>query len=272
MLMKRAWGPVLAGLSLVAGGVAVFTACVHDDSTIFVHDALAPKFAQMGSICTWTGDPMQAFIPAGRLDVLLSGGYEGGFLVGNQMVPQVNSNQLQTETSTVTLQGAVVRVTDRSGNVVGKPFTRLAAATIPPSSGGVPGYAAVFVRIVDSEAINGSSEIQQLLANGPGQGGLVRLVTYVRFFGKTLGGQSVESDEFEFPVDVCNGCLVTFTNNPSGPLPNCAGSATATMQTAQPQVPCIRGQDLIVDCSVVCQDIPSCAANTQAAAADAGAG
>jgi len=188
------------------------------------------------------------------------------------MVPEVNSNQLQTETSTVTLQGAVVRVTDRSGNVVGKPFTRLAAATIPPSSGGVPGYAAVFVRIVDDAAIAGSPEIQQLIAAGPDQGGLVRLVTYVRFFGKTLGGQSVESDEFEFPVDVCNGCLVGFTDNPAYPHPNCATSVTTTMQSSQPQVPCILGQDLPIDCSLVCQSIPSCAANTPSPIADAGAG
>src|SRR5579864_2305486 len=105
MLMKLAWGPVLASLTLIAGGACAFTACVHDDSTIFVHDALAPKFAQMGSICTWTPDPTQAFIPAGVLDVALKQTYEGGFLVGNQMVPEVNSNQLQTETSLVTIQG-----------------------------------------------------------------------------------------------------------------------------------------------------------------------
>ena len=68
--MKRAWGQVLAAVSLLAGlggAGAAFMACVHDDSTLYVHDALAPKFAQMGSICTWTPDPMQAFISSGIL-------------------------------------------------------------------------------------------------------------------------------------------------------------------------------------------------------------
>jgi hypothetical protein len=261
MLMKRAWGPVLASLTLIAGGGGVFAACVHDDSTIFVHDALAPKFAQMGSICTWTPDPMQAFIPSGVLDVALRQTYEGGFLVGNQMVPQVNSNQLQTETSFVTIQGAVVRVTDRLGHVLGMPFTRLTAATIPPSSGGVPGFAPIFVTIVDQSALQASSDVQQLTA---GQGGSVRLVTYVRFFGKTTGGQSVESNEFEFPIDVCSGCLVSNYLPPS-----CVVTATS-MQSAQTQVPCIIGQDLPVDCSVVCADLPGCAGS--APIIDAGPG
>lgn len=259
--MKRAWGPLLASLTLVAGGGGAFTACVHDDSTIFVHDALAPKFAQMGSVCIWTPDPMQAFIPSGVLDVALKQTYEGGFLVGNQMIPQVNSNQLQTETSFVTIQGAVVRVTDKSGNVLGKPFTRLTAATIPPSSGGVPGFAPIFVTIVDQLALQGSSDVQALMG---GQGGSVRLVTYVRFFGKTTGGQSVESNEFEFPIDVCNGCLVS-----NYQPPNCVISATS-MQSAQTQVPCIIGQDLPVDCSVVCGDLAGCSNNSSIV--DAGAG
>lgn len=274
--MKRAWGQVLAAVSLLAGlggAGAAFMACVHDDSTLYVHDALAPKFSQMGSICTWTPDPMQAFISSGVLDVSLSpNGYEGIFLVGNQLVPQVNSSQLMTETSFVTIQGAVVRVTDRLGNTVGKPFTRLTSATIPPSSGGVPGYAPVFVQIVDQSAL-GIADIQGLPL---GLGGAVRLVSYVRFFGKTTGGQSVESNEFEFPVDVCNGCLVNFTDNSNYTAPNCVPNTTsATSTTGTPQAPCFLGQDLPVDCSLVCQGIPSCAANSQnglAPIADAGAG
>jgi hypothetical protein len=272
MLMKRAWGPVLAGLSLLAGGGAAFSACVHNDSTIYVHDALAPKYTQMGTICGWTPDPMQAFISSGVLDVAVKSNYEGGFLVGNQMVPEVNSNQLQTETSIVTIQGAVVRVTDHRGVAVGMPFTRLASATIPPSSGGVAGFAPIFVRIVDQTTIAASPEVQQLMGAGTPAVGSVRLVTYVRFLGKTTGGQSVESNEFEFPVDVCNGCLIQFTNNPGYPLPNCVGNPSTSMQSSSAQTPCIPGQDLVVDCSQVCGQIANCAMNTPTVVTDAGAG
>jgi hypothetical protein len=269
MFMKGAWGQVFVGLSLLGCGAGAFSACVHDDSTIYVHDALAPKFAQMGSICTWTPDPTQAFISSGVLDVSLQSQYEGIFLVANQMVPEVNPNQLQTETSIVTIQGAIVRVTDRNGINVRPNFTRLTAATIPPSSGGVPGFAPVSVTIVDRMAIEGTPDIAQLQL---GFGGAVRLVTYVRFYGKTTGGQSVESNEFEFPVDVCNGCLVNFTNDPSAQTPNCIPTAGSSTSTGTPQLPCTLGQDLRVDCTVVCQDIPECAANTPMLGADAGAG
>ena len=268
--MKRAWGQVFAGLSLLGCGAAGFSACVHDDSTIYVHDALAPKYSQMGSICTWTPDPTQAFISSGLLDISLQNEYHGVFLVGNQMVPQVNPNQLQTETSFVTIRGAIVRVTDRAGNSVRPDFTYRTSATIPPSAGGVPGYAPVFATIVDAMAIQGASEISGLLL---GQGGSVRLLTYVRFYGTTTGGQSVESNEFQFPVDVCNGCLVGFTNDPSAQTPNCVANALSSMTTSTPQIPCRVGQDLPVDCALVCEDIPQCAQNTPSLViSDAGPG
>jgi hypothetical protein len=81
----------------------------------------------------------------------------------------------------------------------------------------------------------------------------VRLVTYTRFFGATLDGQSVQSDEFSFPVDVCNGCLITFTNNPMLPIPNCAPGPNRPV----PSMPCAIGEDLPTDCSA-CQDQSIC--------------
>jgi hypothetical protein len=86
-----------------------------------------------------------------------------------------------------------------------------------------------------------------------GLGGLAlgdtrRLVVYVKFFGTTLGGQYVESDNFEFPVDVCAGCLIVFSNadvNPNDKFPNCQGNPSAMNQTVT--VPC-SGQDGAVDC------------------------
>ncbi len=60
----------------------------------------------------------------------------------------MNSQQLQTETSTVNIQGAVVRITDSAGNGLAK-FTRLAAATIYPATGGVPSFAPIQVTTID---------------------------------------------------------------------------------------------------------------------------
>ncbi len=246
--MKRVWGHVLTGLVLLAGvgaTSATTPGCVHDDSTIFVSNVLAPQYVSAGMVCSFTADPTQHVISSGTLDVGLTGSYQAVFLVGNQIVPRGDPNQPQTETSYVTLSGAVVRIVDSSGNQL-KTYTQPATATIPPSSGTTPGYVSLSLTIVDSATA----------ANFVGVAGTTPLVSYVRFFGQTLGGVSVESDEFGFPVNVCYGCLVSFPTaeeNVNLPMPNCAlkGAAAASSATS---VPCIIGQDLAVDCSLCQQD------------------
>jgi hypothetical protein len=245
--MKRVWGHVLMPLSLVAGVSAAFSACVHDDSTIFVQNVLAPQTSsQAGSLCVYTPDPTQAFISSGVLDLALRPQYKAMFLLGNQMVAQANSSQLQTETSIAKIEHAVVRITTFDGNEQLARYTEDTEANVPPASGDTPGYSTIGrVTIVDPQTA-ASPAVQQHLVPG----GTVRLVTYVRFEGTTLGGQAVESNEFQFPVDVCYGCLITFTNDPRYPIPNCVGSGAASTSN-QPLIPCgdTIGQDIPIDCS-----------------------
>jgi hypothetical protein len=257
MLMKRVWGHVLTGLSLLTvGAVAFAAACVHDDSTIFIQDVLAPQEVSNNQPCIFTSSTTQAVLPSGVLDTDFRYQYDPTYLVGNQMVPEQNTQQLMTETSTVNIQGAVVRITDASGSQL-TTFTRLAAGTLYPSTGGVPGYAPISVTTIDRDTIINNSTIQATI----GSGGVVRLVTYVRFFGKTLGGKYVESNEYEFPVDVCKGCLITFSPQdilmaPGVPVPNCLGSGAGS-STAQQSLPCVVGQDLQIDC-IQCQNVTDC--------------
>jgi hypothetical protein len=260
MLMKRVWGHVLTGLSLLTvGAVAFAAACTHDDSTIFIQDVLAPQEVSNNQPCIFTSSTTQAVLPSGILDVDFRYQYDPTFLVGNQMVPEQNTQQLVTETSTVNIQGAVVRITDAAGNQL-TTFTRLAAGTIYPSTGGVPGYAPISVTVIDRDTILNNAAIQSTVINAA-RPGVVRLVTYTRIFGKSLGGKYVESNEFEFPVDVCRGCLITFSPqdiNLSGlyPVPNCLGNGTGS-SSAQQSLPCVVGQDLQIDC-IQCLNVPDC--------------
>jgi hypothetical protein len=85
------------------------------------------------------------------------------------------------------------------------------------------------------------------------------LTTFVTFFGNTLGGQPVQTGEFSFPVDVCKGCLITFSAADMSPLypePNCAQNPAQT-GNAPSALPCIVGQDLSIDC-IQCQAVPDC--------------
>jgi hypothetical protein len=246
MLMKRVWGHILAGVTLVAGGIVTIAACKHDDSTLFVQDVLDAPTVTPGEVCTFSNDPTQPFISSGVLDIALRQEYSPTYLLGNQAVAEVNSQQLQTETDIVTVQGAVVRITDTAGNQLNT-FTQLATATVYPSSGSVPGYAPITVTVVDSATIADDLFLQTNVAAG----GTTRLVTYVTFFGQTTGGDSIQSDEFEFPLDVCEGCLIAFSaadDNPIGPQPNCATAAASATTSSLPS-PCVVGQDSVIDCS-----------------------
>jgi hypothetical protein len=266
--MKRVWGHGLTGLLLlvgVAGASAGGPACVHDDSTIFVSDVLAPQFVTAGMACTFTADPTQAVLGQGTFDAALALEYKAVFLVGNQLVPRGDPNQPNTETSFVSLAGAVVRIVDSTGTQL-ITYTQPVAGTIPPSSGTTPGYLSVGVTIIDN-----------VTASSLGVGVTDHVVSYVRFFGKTVGGESVESNEFGFPVDVCRGCLVSFPVAEDDPnqrvQPNCGLAGAAASSTAS-SVPCFIGQDLPVDCSVCVVDNPLCQTRSGASLTivDAGGG
>jgi hypothetical protein len=270
-VMKRVWGHVFSGVSLLGLGVAVISACKSDQSSLFIQDVLAQPLVTPGQACQFTADPTQPSISGGRLDIGFLSGYSATFLVGNQLVPEVNSQQLATETDIITIQGATVRITDAAGNQLAY-FTQLAAQTVYPSSGGVPGYAPIQLTIVDQPTISTltSNSADNAIITG---GGTFRLVTYTKFFGYTTGGRSVTSDEFEFPVDVCYGCVVEYVNNPLYPKPNCGSpseAAASSATTSTQPLACTPGEDDNVPCTS-CLQLPVCVGGTdKAPLADAG--
>jgi hypothetical protein len=268
--MKRVLGHVMAGLICTVTAGAAVSACAHDDSTIFIYNVIAPM--PTGGQCTFTANPTQSFESEGTIDVALTGGYDAVFLVGNQLVAQADPTVPRTETSIVDLQGAIVRITDASGNQIAN-FTDLAAGSIPPASGGTPGYAAMQVTI-----INQATVAKYILPQLPfGNLSELRFVTYTKMFGKSLGGQYVESNEFEFPINACRGCLIAFSTadvNLQCNMLNCLGASTTTTTTTSS--PCFPGEDQPIDCSL-CRNsnppIPECNPNPDCLAtalADAG--
>jgi hypothetical protein len=256
--MKRVWGHILAASMLLGGGVTAVAACAHDDSTLFIRDVLAQQLVSNGQQCLYTTDPTQTFIPSGILDLDFKDTYDAWYLVGNQTVPVGNPQTPNTETSRITIQGGIVRITDSAGNQL-TTYTRYTSATIDPLTGTDPSYSPVDLTILDHDTVEMfRGTVSQ--ASRPS----VRLVTYVRVYGYTLGGDYVESDEFEFPVDLCQGCLIRFAPqdiDPAFPEPNCVASQTSGASTLP--VPCNPGQDDTIDCSQ-CQGIADCNPNVPA--------
>jgi hypothetical protein len=131
------------------------------------------------------------------------------------------------------------------------------------------------VTTIDHDTIANNPTIQAKVLNAPARSGSVRFVTYVRFFGNTLGGKYVETDEFAFPVDICKGCLIAFSPadiRPGYAAPNCLQNFTASAGAmSQSSLPCIVGQDLQIDC-IQCQDVADCHGAVQGVIVDAGGG
>lgn len=230
------------------------SACAHNDASIVVREVIAPPQPQNG-VCTYTADPTQAVISSGVLDVGLLAAYTPEILVANQMIARNDNVNLKSETARVTLQGAVVHVDDTSGNEINS-FTSLSSGFVDPASGGTPGFGAMAVTLIDpktSAAMAGSLPTL----------GTKRVVAHFTVFGQTAGGDDIESDEFQFPIDVCKGCLVTFPADSEDPVkaatekkPNCA-AAFGSSGSSTTTVPCVIGQDQIVDCRL-CQGRAVC--------------
>jgi hypothetical protein len=255
--MKRVFGHVGAGLSALAVAGSVIFACTHDDSTLFIYNAIAPTQTIPGASCNFAANPSQSFIDQGKLDVALGTSYTAVFLVGNQMVAQGDPTKPRTETSNVNIQGAVVRITQADGTPI-TTYTDLTAGGVAAASGGTPGYVAIAVTIVDQGTVG---TLFPVIA--PDIMNTVRVITYTKVFGKSLGGENVESNEFEFPVDLCVGCLIDFNliNTNCHPERQCHAGA-GFLGVGGTFVPCFTGQDTPTPCTFcldngVCNPPPS---------------
>ncbi len=141
--MNRIRKHIAAGTALLGLGIAALSACVHDDSTLFIKQVLAPPIVMQGAAeCVYTADPTQPELSYGTLDVDFRSDYTASFLVGNQMVPQGDPTKPATETSRIKLTGGIVRITDTAGNQL-KKFSQATAGTVDPLSGTNPSYLAV---------------------------------------------------------------------------------------------------------------------------------
>ena len=168
----------------------------------------------------------------------LTSEYRAALLVGNQLTERGSREQVRTETSRITIRGAVVDVQDFKGNSL-KSFSTDATGFVDPATGSTPSYGVVYVKLIPSSL--------NLAAN-------TQVTVQVHVYGDTLGGRSIESNDLTFPITTCAGCLVDFPAgafDPANPGAGCTGdpgSATA---------PCFFGQDDPVDCRL-CTTNPAC--------------
>lgn len=182
----------------------------------------------------------------------------------------------QAETSRVLINGAITRITDLAGDTsiltllstmcaggkgdpaacaTGKklvagtlqtpvnPFSTVEATVIQPASAATAQYAALALTMVDGATVAVLRDYFQnaLQLNGAAAfTTTIELITYTKVEGVTLGNDTEESNEFEFPVTFTYGSLVdNLAEDPQSAVGYCLVAETlpTTAQT------CTYGQD-----------------------------
>jgi hypothetical protein len=218
---------------LAAGGVLAPSACVVNESSLFIRGCLSvPRDS-----CTVQASTNATTVPYGTIDGRYSvrEQYECIALFENQLVHRGDSTQLRTETSRVTVYQAEVQVltTDPNNPQALAQFTVPVDGFADPGSGTEPGIGLTDIILISPAAL-------KTLSAKAGVSGKVQVVASAILHGRTLGGQELTSNEFRFPIDIYGGkeCSV-----PSDGI--CFNS------TAKPAADCLLGQDSAVDCRSV---------------------
>lgn len=247
--MKRLLGKTFS-LVVLAGLATVFApACAENDQSIFIRTVLAPSINRQNGECIYTGDVTQRFQSEGLIDVAIRDTYTPTMLVGSQLFSRGDQPGGRSESNRTQLNGAVVRVTDPNGGQIGE-FTSLASAFIDPQLNNIPTYSPFTVTLLDAKT---TASIAQRVT--PGNSTLV--IANVKAFGRTLGGVDLESGEFQFPIRLCRGCLISFETGDDPATPGVDCNLPLTDQGAGSVLPCRAGQDEVTPCQV-CRELDAC--------------
>jgi hypothetical protein len=239
--MKRIFGHVV---SLLVVGLAVSSAlpaCATNDQSIFISKALAPALTRTNGFCSYTNDPSQPSLFQATLDIGVADNYFAILLVGNQLIPRSDPQNNRAESNRVHINGAIVRVTETDGTLI-REFTSLATGFADPGNNNAAEFGVIGVTGIDAP----TKDI--LLPSLPNRTVSRTILMNFKAFGISLGGEDLESGEFQLPARICNGCLVDFStgnDDTAAQQPNCLKKQATAAGTSGP---CIGGQDEPVKC------------------------
>lgn len=249
--MKRIFGHVASVFVVGLAVSSVLPACATNDQSIFIKGALAPATTRTNGTCTYSNDPSQPGLFQATLDVGVADSYFAVLLVGNQLTPRSDPQNNRAESSRIHINGAIVRVTEPDGTLI-REFTSLATGFADPGNNNAAEFGVIGVVGIDAPTK------QILIGQLPNRQVSKTVLMNFKAFGTSLGGEDLESGEYQLPARICNGCLVDFsTGNDDLAMvqPNCGKRATTTAGATV--IPCFAGQDELVKCET-CQGKPAC--------------
>lgn len=221
--MKHLWKGASALLLFAAMAVACAPGCVDAEAPFFIMSA---KAVGCDTLTVDSDD-----IGIGTMDVRYACSYTAVLQLGNQLVRRGNQTKLQLETSRVSVTSFDVEILDAAGSPIqnatgAAAFTYPTTGFIDPASASEPGLGLAAALLVDG------ATAQTLQAQGGGS-----IIARIVAHGRTLGGDDVTTRPFDFPIQVCDGCLCT---EPA--------DDTCVNPESAPKAQCFRAQDQLFDC------------------------
>lgn len=220
------------GALLAAAGLST-VGCAENESSLFVIGVYALSRTQ----CIADPSSTAVLLPAGTLDRTLANGYNAALLVGSHLTERGSRENLRTETSRLSIEGAHITLFATNGTEIALPDVA-ATGLVHPAAGTDPGLATVFAQLIRP------ADLSQL---GPPGQAIVR----IRIFGTTLGGQEIESGDYDFPIQVCDGCLISYPSeaaDPTAPGGTYLCNFGAELESETTEI-CNLGQDDVVPCT-----------------------
>jgi hypothetical protein len=240
-------------LALVASSLAagVLPSCATNDSLMFIQGVALRK----AGACAVKAELDGTILAKGALDRLLAKEYIAALMVGNQITQRGSRDRVRTETSRVTLKGAEVTLESPQGAELVAPFSSIGTGFVDAADGSEPAPAVMFATLIPAS-------VAPNLPAGT-------LVAKVRVFGTTLGGEDVESSELSFPIEVCDGCLISYPASArdltaDGTDYQCKQAAddTAMVGSEDLDLPCQPGVDFPVSCLACSTTLAACQSPT----------
>ena len=235
--MRSATKYLLSVGLLSLGTLALTSSCADNNSSLFVIGVIDIN----STSCVAKADTTDGFLAVGTMDFAFTSSYTAYVLVGNQLTQRGSREQLRTETSRISLRGAEVTLTTLDGRELGN-YSTVGTGFVDASAGDVPSYATMAVNVIPP-ALGNTAAVRNAKV----------VLAKIRVFGDSLGNASITSSELDFPINICEGCLVRYpaadveVGLAAGADYKCSRSATTT-QTSE-VAPCIQGQDAPFACT-----------------------
>ncbi|HYP75521.1 MAG TPA: hypothetical protein VER12_06195 [Polyangiaceae bacterium] len=243
--MRPTTKPLLPALLLMLGALPLIPSCADNNSSMFVVGVMKLD----NTTCVAEPDSTATLLAGGVMDVAFTQSYTAFLLVGNQLTERGSREQIRTETSRVALRGAEVTLTTLDGRELGN-YSTVGTGFVHAAAGNVPSYAAMSVNIIPSA-----------LGSNPALLEAGSVVAKIRVFGDTLGNIAITSNELDFPIRICDGCLVTYPTSANdqtaaGGGYKCTTAATIASTTDEP--PCQIGQNESFPCTFCSASLALC--------------